>query len=349
MHKDSLLDEMAYDLGLTPNEKEYKREFNSRVLFSAAAKTGLVSLWDHEETDEANSYQSIIGFKSRIVKFLNIMTDSFSDYFLPVFTTNPEEIASMIYSTYLGTGCIYHNQYHCYPAIKTNASFKNVCFSRGSAPGEQLYMSGAGEYEIISSCNDDSKAFIEMFQLDEESPVSWFNRVCEDANWTESLLPEDADYLNVKDGLYGGYFIKKDDNYADVSLLRYGLEGRQNYCLYKKENNKYFLSQLPLFMTHTPDGNADYFRIMNAILMKCEKLKPIDADIHSNTVTVGLGALLPRNVYDFFRLYSWPSFNDYEAYKSRSHFIREMSKPVYFTFHDYMTRIGYQFKEKTDG
>lgn len=349
MQKDSLLDEMAYDLGLTPNENEYQREFYSRVLFCAAAKTGLVSLWDHEETDDLNSYRSIVGFKSKIVKFLRLMTDSFSGYFLPVFTANPEEIADTIYRIYLQNGCVYHNQYHCYPVMKKSASFKNVCFVRGSAPGEQLYMSGAGEYEIISSSSDDSKAFIEMFQLDEQSPVSWFNKVCEDAKWTESSLPEDADYLNVKDGLRGGYFIKKDDNYADVSLLRYGFEGRQIYCLYKKEDNRYFLSQLPLFMTHTPDGNVDYFRIMNAILMKCETLKPINAEIHLNTVTVGLGALLPRNTYDFFRLYSWPSFDNIESFKKRSHFIREMSKPVYSAFRDYMTHIGYQFREKTDG
>ena len=93
-----------------------------------------------------------------VFHFLELMTESFSEYFLPVFTTSPEEIANTIYNIYLVTGSIYHNQYHCYPVINRTASYKSVCFSRGSAPGKKHYMSGAGEYDqCYDFCQEQSR------------------------------------------------------------------------------------------------------------------------------------------------------------------------------------------------
>ena len=349
MNRDGFINEIANSLGIVPNSLESPITFNSRSLYSAAAKNALVSLWDHEETDFMNDSISIVHFKDRLIQFIEVVSSLSPNSYETLVREDPSIIADHISKVYMKTGHVYHSQYRFYPVMYKSCLYQSIRLYRGSSPGSYYYMSGAGEYEMTEEYSRSPNDMIQMFRLDSESPANWFDKIIASALWKDSSLPSEAEYLNVRSALKGGYFTKSPDYTVPISLLRFGAKGEEVYCLYRKQENKFQIFQLPHYMTHTAEGRTDYNRIMIAVLMKAGKLPKLYASIHTNTVTVKLGVLLPYNTQNFYRLYSWPLLDSADNLIKASWFKREMAKPIYFIFKDYLQSLGYQFKEVSDG
>ena len=348
MNRETLLEEISYDLGMVPNNLESKSVFCSRLLYSAAVKTALVSLWDHEEDEEDRGSVSIIHVKSKVSEFIDILVSIYPELFSNIFCENKDDLIDDIIETLLEAGSCYHSQNYIHSAIYKEAHFNGVSFYRGTAPGSKYAFSGAGEYEF-DNLEDDNTHFLQMFLLDEKSPLNYYDELLKKAEWKQSSIPDDALFLNVNNRLNGGYFMRSIDPSATISLMRFGPRGREIYCLYKREGSDFYLYQLPQYVIRTADGRPDYYWIMNGILMKNDKLPIIKTKIHTNTVTINIKTILPNRINSFFRLYSWPLLTDYSSFKESTYFIREMAKPVYYVFRDYLKSIGFVFEETDNG
>ena len=311
-----------------------------RVIYSAAAITGLVSLRDQTEIEELSSQVdsegnevSIVHFKNRIKKFIYAITSQSKGLYY-------EGIPEILYKVYGQAGYFYHRNNWIKECIYKESIVGHIKFVKGTVFDNTLFMSGAGPYFFVDSPKSEINSFLEMFSIPSLPYESTFKYLIKSAKFSSFELPNNiaVEYLNIDYKQYQRYWISKRST-TEISLLRTGDQGNYIYYLYKQKGNDLEASRLPDNYVQ----NEEYLRLAWYLITKRGVSLPIMYSSQENKITkFSFTYLLPPAENTIFRLYSWPdlSCGDFDT---AQRFKREMATDVFLSFKMIFSSLGYEF------
>lgn len=328
-----VIEKIGNELGIARGNQEEDSQWKSRIIYSAAGRIALASLWDVSEDEQAIS---IIHFKRRAERELKALISS-SSVLGRIYDGITEAIIDEIYSIYLNAGYIYHTPNHIEPVPEKVVSVGKNCLIRGSALQESVHMSGLGlysqstlkdKYNTVNSVN-------ELFKLPQIMLTDYINKLLKYAEWKVFGVEERAEYLRMSPPFSGGYWCKEADKTGGISLLRIGQPGRHIYYLYKFENKSILSSPLATWMT---DG-YEYRQIACGLLMQNNKLPMTRYMQDGRLVHIHIGYLYPPAIQNFVKLYSWPETMNHFP----SDFRRVMTGDLFEVFRMIIEPLGFGF------
>ena len=328
-----LIRTIARDLNIPKNTNEKQESWMCRVIYSALGRTALVSLWDHEEFNEPIS---ITHFKRRIEKNLYAYKSLYPEI-ATSFTVEIDDLVNEIYEIYSSMGYLYHSPNRIAPAAFSSCKCNDIALTRGVSPGDKLFMSGLGSYDIVRD-NKDMLTPNLMFVLPKQTLIESWELLIKAISWKEDTITQRKEFLRITPPFNRGYWKEGPDLNGETSLFRVGSPGGYIYYLYRFEGDKCFISQISEWLT----TGYEYRKISNWLLASRKQLPPIDFCIKNDLVTLKLNYLLPPKEMDFLKLYTWPI----NFYKLPSDFNRICTKNVFYALKDTLEHIGYQFKEE---
>lgn len=330
-----LLTEIAKNLHISQGDTEKEIEYKCRIIYSAVGRLAYASLLDLLEEDVP---VSVTHFKRRIEKsmgyYLNIYSET--EALIPNTAEIVSEFSEEMYELFLKTGQFYHSPHRLSPAVYEYAAVNNILFTRGAALADETATSGLGTYRHISGDCSEIYDVIRMFGLAEGKFYSYWKSVISNANWRTSDLSCEAEYLNHDLSYVMQYWIDQAIQDGTVSMMR--TKDKALYYLYKFENNKLFVHQLPDWQTQNEENRA----LTNGCLYSYGKLPASTFRIDGNLVYFNIGYLYPPAEMNFIKLYSWPK---HFSGKNKV-FCRVFSKEVFFSIKIIFETIGYIFVEE---
>lgn len=328
-----LLNEIGEKLNIKQGTFEDINLWRQRIIYSAIGMTALASLWDKDDSGEP---VSITHFKHRIEKQLYAYRELYPDL-MQQFTVSSDELSKEIYDIYLSSGFIYHSSKRLYAAKETKAMAGTVVCIRGANLKRELFMSGLGTY--IKPAEDCPRNTVrEIFRFSEQNLDESYKLLNESDNWKPIDISSQIEYLRVKSPFSKGYWKDTPDRDGFVSLLRFGMQGRQRYCLYKYEGSVCLTKELPRWMV----DEKEYIKIANILLYHKGTLPAIKFSDNGNIVAIRLDYLLPSYELWFLKAYSWPlKFSGLP-----SDFKRVMSRELFEPFKEILENMGYQFTKE---
>ena len=338
--QDELISLIARQLNI-PQGKETYNEWMQRVIYSAAGRMALASLWDFQDNEDTISIQY---FKKKVDRILA----SFWHVYSSDRSHNARSgLIDEIYTIYLRAGYLFHSPHRIASSMLVEVCAGDVMFCRGFFPDNDSYMSGLGLYKLKKE-NTSSMTLADMYGLPEQHMSLYLDDVISEGKWVDIEWPESSRFLE-KENFSLGYWKEKPDEDGEISMAYYG-DKRRTYILYRYENGIAWGIQLHPwrlvdFASDNPDDFGEYRRIANAVLINNGSRPDIQAWIDRELVLVDVGYRLPPAEEDFLKLYSWPLFNDIDQLEKHV-FRRKMAKPVYSIFKQFLESVGYCFTEK---
>ena len=306
----NLLREIACQFDIWKGATESEKDWKCRLIYSACGLMGYASSWDSNVLETP----SIEHFKSRVSSVLDGYRTLDSDLQFAFCDSN--ELASEIYDIFIKSGSIYHLSHSiCPPPLKVS-QIGNIQLIRGQPIGAISFVSGLGTYQKSDISSTDIHAVLEMFQIDSIPLVDKWNEIISTANWNLLNNLTNVEYLNMDfSSRNAHYWNTRPDKDAAHSLLRIKTETGTMYYLYKKENERIYVSRLS-------EWQIDDFGIRNysnACLAAHGSLPSITYQEDVNVIQFKPGYLLPPAENNFIKLYSWPTdyFNITSPFKPR--------------------------------
>lgn len=261
-------------------------------------------------------------------------------FFLDDIWGNNESLAMEIYSIYLDTGYCYKSPRRLSPVIRRAASGERCTLLRGNAVGENCFVSGLGAY-CLKSKEQGSISIQEMFQLCDVTLDEIWKQVIFKRKW-EASEADHLEFLRLTPPFSQGYWCNKVDSGNGISLARTIKDGKHIYYLYKVEDDHVLLSQLPEWLTKSPEWMNDvgaYRNLSNACLYHNGTLSPTRYQSDGQIVHLQIQYLLPPAEQNLIRLYSWPDFESHQY-----SFRRVMDVDVFADIKTVLESIGYEFE-----
>ena len=315
----------------------------TRAVYSVLGQTALASLWDLHE-DELPT--SIVRFKECIRHAKESFLDLYpviGQYLSDEHWNADSPLEEEIYNLYLGSGFCYKSPYRLTPVVRRAASEKDCTLLRGNAVGEKFFVSGLGPYRPRSQEQGDI-TISEMFRLSTLHLTQIWQHASISKQWAAADEEDHLEFLRLRSPFSQGYWQNKADKKGDVSLARTTMEGEKRYYLYKIENNRLLLSQLPEWQVSSPDWMADkgaYRNLSNACLYAQGTLPSTLYRCDGPIVYLQMQYLLPPAEQNLIRLYSWPDFANHQYT-----FRRVMDADVFQTIKTTLEKTGYRFEEE---
>lgn len=342
----NFLRRIADDFHIRQGATEKVKSLKSRIIYSAICRLSYASLWDNV----ANSTVSVRHFKDKIDELLKIYLELYPEVKIS------ENLSAEIYDLYLKTGNFYHQAHRISASMFSVSELKSILFMRGITPQQQISMSGAGFYlpSRTESLSDKSKFknFAEMFALPEKTLLDFWKEIIFSADWQESEISNDTEFLKMSPPFNKGYWQKSPMDDGKISLARSGQFEPKNYYLYKFEGKKFFSSHLSNFLTYDEffaksveyDNfrGGSYRKISCACLRNYEILPPIKFKIDSAITQVKFEYLPPPVELYLLTLYSWAQNLEILP----DNFNRIFDTEIFFVFKEVLEKIGYEFIEE---
>lgn len=329
----NVIERISNSLRIDRGRQEDGNLWKARVIYSAAGRIALASLWDVPEDEQSIS---ITHFKRRAEREIKALTSS-SIELEKIFIDNIEAIVNEIYEIYINTGYMYHTSNHIEPIPDIITPAGKYYLLRGCALQENIYMSGLGLYGEASLENKytEASSVNELFQIPQMSLTNYIEKLLSYAEWNEFRFHEHVEFLKMKPPFTGGYWSREEDRSGLVSLLRIGQPGSYIYYLYKYGDGGIEVSSLPQWMT----DKFEYRQIACCLLSRRDML-PATVYWNDGELThFHIGYLYPPRIQSFLKLYSWPEFMNHFP----SDFRRVMTKEVFDVCRTSIEALGYSF------
>lgn len=323
-----LMEKIAQELNIKKETGEDSITWKARVVYSVMGKMALASLFDVLENDQS---VSIIHFKNRIQKMMHSYMELYPEL-KNVMQASEEEFSEEIYNIYRQTGYFYHTPNRLLPSAEVRVKDAHIELVRGTALSEKTCISGLGTYLITGLNVNNIESVFHMFQIPIQDLKSTLHGILKRVSWNDFDNDLHREYLRLNPPFTRGYWKSEPDCEGEVSLLRVISNSVMLYYLYKFENDKIVVSELPTWMV---EGNQYRF-ISNCILAEKGTLPMVDVERKQHFVYITQNYLLPPALFYFMKLYSWPlSF-----YSVPSDFKRVMQKDVFEVFERLLQIIG---------
>lgn len=328
-----LLESIAAQLGILKGDTESDINFKCRIIYSALGKIAYASLRDIQEDGNP---ASITHFKRRIEKTLSSYADMYPEI-RSAMLYNCEALSDEIYRNFLGTGFIYHTPNRLVPAKPSAAAADDIILMRGMATDFPCNISGLGSYGVSVEPDTPICSINDMFQIPSQTLSFQFSSLLKKCVWSELKTELYTEYLRAEPPFKYGYWMNIPDKSGNVYLLRTGQPGTYIYYLYKYENRKILISQLPMWLV---EGH-NYHRVSNCCLASAGCLPEISYRCDGCVVYIDLNYLLPAEELNLLRLYSWPlSYTNFP-----SDFHRIMDLRVFNSLKSVFEEEGFEFTE----
>lgn len=336
-----LLESICGDLGIEKGTGEFDTNFTCRAVYSALGRLAYASIWDEIDTtdkkyagDKADETPSIVHFKRRIRNSFKAFSDIFPEI-IPYFSESSEMIEQTIFKQFERTGQFYRSPYRISPPVKFATNAGNITFLRGISPFEKVFASGLGVY--VKSVINTDLGLSEMFNLPREKIIEYWNETVNRAAWLDFSVDDKFEFLNQNISKGSTYWVEKPIRTENCSIMRSKHSENRLYYLYKFENGKFMVSQLPDFMTQ----NSEYLTIANGCLSACGALPKSEYHQNGTLVALNVGYLYPTSIGNLINLYSWPvSFRNVDG-----RFNRVINTDVFFEIKPVLEDIGFEFLE----
>lgn len=324
--QNNLIPVIARKYGIKRGDSESMDQWKNRVFYTLLGQMGYASLWD---TEDDNKQISVTHFKTRIKTIYMSYCSIFHE--LQYSFRKGTDIEELLLNVFKKAGYIYHSSYRLAPAKFSTAQVDNILFVRGLAPGEQSLISGLGTYRLSENDNLKDNSIYEMFQIPDRPLSEAWSILQNNRVWSEFHGGRQNEFFNTEIHLSGQEDWKPDaPSHQDIALLRMGEKGNWLYYLYKKEEDKSYVSQLPVWMME----ETKFYRVANELLFSLSKLPPIKYKIDNEIVTIRIQNRLPDEEWNFIMIYSWPL-----QYSN----LRIMKKDVFYAVKKVLEPVGYQF------
>lgn len=342
----NFLKQVAEDFHVEQGKTETSENFKARIIYSAICRLSYASLWDNS----ADSTISVRHFKDKIDELLKIYLELYPEVKIS------ENLSEEIYDLYLKTGNFYHKSHRISAPIFSVAEQKNIMFMRGVTPSQKIFMSGAGVY-LPESCkilSDKAKFtdFVEMFVLHNKNLLDFWNEIIYYADWNETEILDDAEFLKMSPPFNSGYWQKSPMLDGRVSIVRNGQYEPKNYYLYKFEGRSFLCSRLPNWLTYDEffaDVNdycsfrgGVYRQVSCACLANYEILPSIKFKVDGSIVKTRFEYLPPPTELYLSMLYSWAKNLEILP----DNFNRIFDTEIFFVIKEVLEKIGYTFMEE---
>lgn len=327
-----LLNRASNEYKITRGKSEDVNQWKIRIIYSLLGKMALASVYDVLEGEES----SVIHMKRRIEQLAAHYKDMYPELGM-MMPTEYEELSDEIYKIYLNTGNIYHKPNHIIMAAQTDICLNGIRFTRGYEIDAKQMMSGLGTY-IKDETNITTGSFLDMYQLNHHTLADYWTICVKRANWQTFHSDFAIEYLRMVPPFTRGYWIDKPDNSGRVSLLRTGIKGSQLYYIYKVENEKIMVSQLPQWQVE----DYAYRFLSNACLYKEGVLPPTKYHYDGDLVYLSFGYLPPPAELYLWKLYTWPI----SIASLPKDFNRICMRSVFDEIRSVMQQQGYKFIEE---
>lgn len=340
-------DRIAGDLDIERGQGEEDLFWRCRVVYSAAVKRGLDSLWDNEDTlaqDKPNIVTVSIEHVTRTIgktleAFYTFCPDLCPAMCPPNFLPNAKLLnaESALCELLQECGCFYHRNFQASPAVQTQAQLSGVKFLRGLPPGSSRMMSGAGMYTPCCNAIGSNAEVIRMFDLQKILSGTDLEHI--EASSSEQVMVLDGGYefLQLRPKFCSKYWKDKPDR-GILSLMR-RRQLPHVYFFYRYDGKHLHMRSLPQWRCE----KRAYLSLSAALLAKDGALPPFHTRAEGEIVRIRVGYKLSPREECFFRLYSWPDFST----RGNAYFSRIMNKSVYDAFKMVMINLGYPFMESS--
>ena len=327
-----LLNRAAAEYQITRGKSEDVNQWKIRIIYSVLGKMALASLYDVQEGEEP----SVMHMKHRIEQLAAHYKEMYPELGM-LMPTDYEELSDEIYNIYLNSGAIYHKPNRVVMAAQTDTCLNGIRFTRGYAIEVKQMMSGLGTYIKVETTTT-TGSFLDMFQLDQQTLADHWTLTVKRANWQTFHSELSIEYLRMVPPFKRGYWVDKPDSRGVVSLLRTGFKGSQLYYLYKMENGKLMVCQLPQWQVE----NYAYRSLSNACLFQEGVLPPTIYRYDGDLVYLSFGYLPPPAELYLWKLYTWPT----SITSLPKDFNRICMRPVFDEIRSVMQQKGYKFIEE---
>ena len=327
-----LLNRAAIEYQITRGKSEDVNQWEIRIIYSVLGKMALASLYDVQEGEES----SVMHMKYRIEQLAAHYKEMYPELG-SLMPTDYEGLSNEIYKIYLNTGAIYHKPNRVVVAAQANTCLNGIIFTRGYAIEAKQMMSGLGTY-IKTKTTTTNGSFLDMYQLNQQTLADCWTLCVKRANWQTFHSELATEYLRMVPPFKRGYWIDKPDSRGMVSLLRTGFKGSQLYYLYKMENEKLMVSQLPQWQVE----DYAYRSLSNACLFHEGVLPPTTYRYDGDLVYLSFGYLPPPAELYLWKLYTWPT----SIISLPNDFNRICIRPVFDEIRSVMQQQGYEFTEE---
>ena len=360
MNRETLLSEIQEDLALSPEAGEEEGSFRSRLIYSAAGRMTLASLWDMEEKRQkrgAAIATSMGAFMDRAsgpgevwpnlpLAHLKSMLKARLSAFMTLYPEGaellppPEDLSQEIQEIYGDAGFFYHRPYWAAPALPNSASFGHLTLHRAGSPFLKSRMSGLGLYtfghetarmtEERAKNLDTTREIREMFLLPPLPLIESLQEILRTGDYESVKIPKHAEFLKMHGPFAGGFWIPPSDREkTNLTLMRVRIRKMQYSCILL-----------------TGDGRgvevSDWKRAAAALLIWNKAMPKIRVSLGKSTALVELPYPLPEEEEALFRLLTWPVRKSSGAGLSG-----RMALPVYELFRSLVLEDGYEIEEKT--
>lgn len=328
----NLLTRASIEYQIIRGKSEDVNQWKIRIIYSVLGKMALASLHDVQEGEES----SLIHMKRRIEQLAAHYKEMYPELgiLMPI---DYEELSDEIYKIYLNTGVIYHKPNRVVMAAQTDTYLNRIRFTRGYEIDAKQMMSGLGTY-IKTETTTTTSSFLDMYQLNQQTLADCWNLCVKRANWQIFHSELSIEYLRMIPPFKQGYWIDKPDNRGMVSLLRTGFKGSRLYYLYKVENGKLMVSQLPQWQVE----DYAYRSLSNACLFQSGALPPTKYRYDGELVYFSFGYLPPPAELYLWKLYTWPT----SITSLPKDFNRICMRTVFDEIRSVMQQQGYKFIEE---
>ena len=302
MNRSSFLTEIANNIHVIRGNSESDISWKYRVIYSAIAKMALASLFDKNEDEKDNSISKTY-FNRRIEELRKSYVELFPEtkVFLP-------SLSKKFCELFLENGYIYHSPNWIYPSKRKIITGDKISFIRGDYFNSNNRMSGMGTYCLNSKpfSNNNYSEIFENF-LFTRNYKEYINNLIKSAKWETININKNVQYIRLKPPFYNGYWKNSPDKNIISILKIFNTSNRWIYYLYKIENEKCFVSEIPNYYFE----KGEYRTIAIGLMLKYNLWKRIfNTQEDGEIVHVELNYLLPPPELNFFKLFSWAELND---------------------------------------
>ena len=328
----SLLSHISNEYSIKQGKTEETLSWKARLIYSLLGRMAIASLSDGLEEGPV----TIVHLKRRIH---NVYAAYYSMYpeLKKIFPESSESLEQEIYDIFLKTGIVYHKPDRILMSSKCNSVCKGIKFTRGYSLDSKQMLSGLGSY-LKQNPDENSLPVSQMFGLEDSSLTERWKYYTSSRDWTLYEPDNMTQYLKTEPPFSRGYWVDKPDDNGKISLLRTGFIGGQLYYLYRVENKKLYVSQLPQWQVE----DYNYRSIANACLAYNGTLPPVTYRIDGNLTYVSFKYLPPSSDLYLWKLFSWPK----KYSELPCDFNRILESSVFEALKETLAMQGYEFTKE---
>ena len=293
-----LLSRIADEYAIQRGENESVDKWKVRIIYSLLGQMALASLFD--ETDEETV--SINHMRRRIESVFGSYSVMYPEI-KPLMSTDAAELSEEIYSIYSNAGTIYHRPNRVTMAAPSESVSNGVRFIRGHAIEEEHFVSGLGSFQTCETTENMPSSVTDMFSVDTDTLETRWEQCVGSVIWREAGLEQSIEYLREQEPFSNGYWTDRPNKSGDVSILRSGYRGTELYYLYKYEEGRMMIGQMPGWRVE----DYQYRSLANACLFHKGSLPATKYHYDGPITNITFGYLPPPAELNLWKLYTWPA------------------------------------------